>query len=238
MSLLAIRSLPKTIVADATRGSGPRATRCICGDRGLDPDLRPAVLEVPARLVKKALAAAPPRPGAARRRRRRRGGRRRGGGRRSARRSATSTPSGPHAGRRRRRRPQRAARRRPGPARGRRSPSSRPRPTPTSPPLASRSVDELRAEIARLSAAPPSRSSTGTLDDETQQRPDRGLHRQGRRDAGVERMSDSAHRRLRPRPVRGRPGRGHPRRGRGRAVPLRPQPRVQRASCATPSPTS
>ena len=133
-----------------------------------------------------------------------------------------------------------AARPTAGPGSSARSPSSRPRPTPTSPPLASRGVDELRAEIARLSAAAADHVVDGHA---RRRRPSSDLieelhrRRSAPRRSG-QRMSDSAHRRLRPGPVRDRPRRGHARRGRGRAVPLRPQPTRPATSCASRSPTS
>ena len=61
------------------------------------------------------------------------------------------------------------ARGRPGPPRARSSPSSRPGPTADIAAAAGRIGDELRAEIARLSAAAVDHVVTGSLDDATQQ---------------------------------------------------------------------
>ena len=93
---------------------------------------------------------------------------------------------------------------------------------------ASRVVDELRAEIARLSAAAAEhvvngRSTTRPISDLIE-----GFIAEGRRHARGHAMSDARIEGYARGAVRDRPRRRHPRRGRGRAVPLRPQPREQR----------
>ena len=161
-----------------TTGCCPRQAEIIYGIARLADRLRPA-LEVRRPPIEEG-DEGPHRadPEGARRRRQGQGRRRRRGGPDPPGRWATSRPSGQRLLAEADAQAERCSSRA-GPGSRPRSPSSRPRPTPTSPPPPAASATSCGPRSPPAGAA-TDRVVDRSLDDATQQQPDRGLHRQGR----------------------------------------------------------